>query len=1083
MIVVRNLSNQLTNYKSYHMKLKKVLQFICFVFLLIGSINALSQERKVTGKVTDQKTGKPLANVSVRVKNGTQSTITNETGYFTIKVPSSESVISVSHVGYGIYEQKIGKTTLLEIVLAEVVTDLNDVVVIGYGTQKKGDVLGAVNTFKPSQVEDIPQANFSTSLMNTLPGVSVAQTAGKPGATTNLVVRNAVVWGSIGSNSPLYIIDGIAPSIATSGSIDATGKAAFDMLDPSQIESVTFLKDAVATIYGARGAYGVVIVTTKKGKAGKPRITYSGSYSTADASKKVSMLSGYDQALLLNNWVQNFPAKPVVGTEIYTADELSYLKTQNNSWVNQAWSVGSTQKHAITISGGTDKITFFAGGNYYDQIGNIQNVESKRYGYRFGMTARIISGLSAEVILSGNNAIDQRLGVKGTATSEQSDQMNATYGGLLEVPAWVPSYVGGKPVYYSPLGWNPLALVSSGSYSRNSTNSSDINLSLEYKVPSIQGLSFKVQFVNDSYNSFGKEWDASYNAYNPVIAGVHTNFASGTNKATGTQNVMYSDSLGSTITTVKNGNQLTESSNTSKNWQSTESVSYHTSIHGGHELGLILLAEQSQVKGDYLQTNVQTQIIPGYDQIFAFSTDPTNWSITGNSLSGGRVSFMGRLNYSYLGKYLLESSFRDDASPNFPDNHRWGLFGSGGVGWKISEENFFKNNVKFINDLKLRFNYGLTGNDQTSGAFTWVTRYTASSYGYLFGSNLTNGLQYSTIPNPQISWEKSIKKDLGLDGTFANRKFSFGIDGWASHDYDKLETPSPTVPNTFGANKFADVNHGILNQWGIEGMLGYNANIGNKGFSVFANINFGWSDNKIIQKFYNVNSDTGYLNPIGKRSDLGITGYKATGIVRTQTDVTNWYAQHAGWTINSDSLRAGDLNYQDLDGDGKITSNDVTQIAKRSSNIFGMGFTFGAAYKGFRLSCNIALGIGGKIAWKKVDITPPTKDVNGLAMWKDSYTATNTNASLPAIYAPLVNQTSTFWLHSGTKMTVNNMQLSYTLPQSVVTKNKLPDCRIYITGFNLWNIINPTPFRDSRSSEITDYPILRTWTFGLNIGL
>lgn len=299
-----------------------------------------------------------------------------------------------------------------------------------------------------------------------------------------------------------------------------------------------------------------------------------------------------------------------------------------------------------------------------------------------------------------------------------------------------------------------------------------------------------------------------------------------------------------------------------------------------------------------------------------------------------------------------------------------------------------------------------------------------------------------------------------------------------------LEAPTASVPTSFGGT-IANVNHGILNSWGDEFQIGYDGHI-TKDWSIFATVNLGISiagNNKVISKFYSSGTDTGYKYPIGKPTDLGISGYKSTGIVRTQDQVNAWYAKHPGWTINGDSLRPGDLNFEDVNGDGVIDANDQTQIAKHTNNIIGIGYLLGAQWKSLRLSTNIAMSVGGKRVLSKVDITPPTKDAAGLAMWRGSYTAWNTNASLPAIYAPFANQASTFWLRSNTYLYVNNLQLSWTLPHSFLGKYRIPDARLYLTGMNLWTIISPTPYRDPRSGEITDYPIMRTWTFGLNVNL
>jgi TonB-linked SusC/RagA family outer membrane protein len=1046
--------------------------------LLSPCLSLFAQERIITGKVTNQETTEALEGVTVSSKGTNKTSITDSRGEFTIKANRGDSILVFSHVGFADQQVRIGEKTLITIALIKSNKQLDDVVVIAYGTQKKSDVLGAVVTFNPKEVVDLPTANMSTALKGMISGVGISQTSGKPGATTTISIRGATTFASNGNTSPLFVIDGLVPIIASSGSVDPTGKTAFDALDPSQVESITFLKDAAATIYGARGANGVVLVTTKRGKPGKPRLSYSGSYSTESPSKVPDMISGYDQALLLNNWVQNYKPSAVVPTEVYTPAELDSIKAHNYNWFTAIWKPASIERHTLTISGGSDKLTFFAGGNYYSEKGNLNNVTAKSYGLRLGMNAKIANGLTADMTLGIDNAFSNRPAPKGTTTSEQSDQLNATVGGLLSVPGWVPTYYQGNPVYYAPLAWSPDALNNSGSYNNDRTQTLALNASLNYMVPAIKGLVLRAQYGRNTYTDFSKQYYVSYLLDDYVKSGVHTNIASGTNKATGTQNVIWTPTI-NTVQTIKNGNSLSEIWNNSANWQATEGVGY-TNQFGQHNINVLLLAEQSQTTADYLTSTDNTQVVPGVDQIFGFSADPTQWGLAGQSSSTGRVSYMGRLTYSYKNKYLLEGAFRDDASPNFPYAKQWGFFPSVSVGWKVSEENFFRDNVHFINDLKLRYNMGLTGNDAVS-AFSFLKRYTTTSYGYLFGSTVTNGLQSSVIPNADITWERALFKDLGIDGTFLNRKFNFTIDGWYKHQFDMLETPNTTVPNTFGGS-IADQNHGILNSWGLETSVGYNAAISSS-FHVFATVNFGMSDNKVINKYYNLGTDTGYKYPIGKRSDQGITAMEATGIVRTQADVNAFYAKNPGWTINGDSLRVGDLNYKDIDGDGKITSNDVTQIVARAASRFGASFTVGFTWKTFRFSTNLSLSAGGYTVWKKLDIAPPTKDVRSLDMWKNSYTAANPDAPLPAIYSPLVNQASSYWLHSATSLYVNNMQLSYSLPADMVTRLKMPECRIYITGFNLWNIINPTPFKDSRANTAQDYPILRTFTFGLNVTL
>ena len=1074
------------------MTLQRMARYSLALLLLLFHHSLLhAQKRTVSGNVINSESREPLQGVTVNLKGTTQTVMTDSKGYFEINPPGrmKQVVLTFSYVGYDSRQLRVDSTGVLTVPMTLGNKSMDDVVVVGYGTQKRSNVLGAVAVVSGKELEDVPAINMSTSLINVVPGVNVSQTSGKPGSTTNLTIRGATTFATGGTTSPLYVIDGLVPIISTGSGIDATGKSAFDLLDPSEVESITFLKDASATIYGARGANGVVLVTTKRGHSGKPHVSYSGSFIAENASKVPKMIDGYDQALLLNNWVENYKPSAVVASEVYTPAELDSIRfrthNQHNTWFNSVWKPGYATRHNVNVSGGSDKITFFAGANYYNEVGNLPNDSHKKYGIQLGTNARVTDDLTIDLAVGYDVGYNNQPVPKGITTTDQADQENGYVGSLLTTPSFIPEVIGGHPMYYTPTKFNPIAFNSSGSYERDNTETFNVNLAVTYKVPFVKGLSFKGQYGRNSYDDYAKQWFVPYLAYNLYSPGIHQNIGSGTNKPTGTQNVTFLDSV-TKVQSVTNSDQLQENYTNSKNWQATEGIDY-ANVWGKHNLDISLYAEQAQTLGTYLTTYRQSQVIPFVDQYFAYSGTTTNWYNNSQNTSTGRASYLGRLSYTFNDKYMLQAAFRDDASPQFPVTSQWGFFPSVSVGWLASNEDWWQKYFSGINDFKVRLNVGLTGNDQTS-SFSWSQVYTASNpIGYLFGANGNsgaNGLQTTLVPNPEITWERALIKDLGFDGTFGQRKFHFTVDFWYKHQYDMLDAPTASVPNTFGGT-IANFNYGIMNSWGDEFQIGYNGRI-NKDWSVFGTINLGVSiagNNKVIREYYSPGTDTGYLYPIGERTDRGITGYKSTGIVRSQADVGAFYAKHPGWLINGDSLRPGDLNFQDVNGDGVIDSRDQTQIAKRTNNFIGIGYILGAQWRGLRLSTNIAMSVGGTRALSKVDITPPTKDLSGLDMWRGSYTASHTNAGLPAIYAPFLNQASTFWLRSATYLYVNNLQLSWSLPKSFLGRYKIPDARLYLTGMNLWTIINPTPYRDPRSGEITDYPILRTWTFGLNVNL
>jgi TonB-linked SusC/RagA family outer membrane protein len=1042
---------------------------LLLLFMLLGcSLLAFAQDKSVTGRVTDLKTGNPMGNVSVRVKNGTQTTRTDSSGLFTIQVPSTESILSFSHVGYSIYETKAGSGSLT-IAMNSTESQMDDVIVVGYGTKKRANVLGSVGSMNPKEIEDIPFTNLSTGLVNKVPGVSVNQTSGKPGATTNLRIRNPTTFGNTGSVEPLYVIDGIAYN-------NPEGKEFFDNLDATMVDNISFLKDAAASVYGARGANGVILVTTKKGKPGRPRVSYSGSYGISDAVNVPQTLSAYEHVTLLNN---KYRANPNWNTFVYDQSELDYAKGLKNSWFDETWEASSVQRHTVNISGGSDKITFFGGANYLKETGNLQDLYANKYGFRIGATAKITNDLTADISFSNDNSIMDRPTPKGITSfagqsSDQADQMNATMAALLLIPKWVPMYVDGKPVYTTAPQWHPKELQKTNSYARTNSRGNNITASMNYKVPFIEGLSLRVSYGQNSRTSLGKEYYVSYSLYDFERTGTSVYPSS-----PGKQRIIYTNTptASNSVRSIKNGNSLRISNDNSKSYQFNQAINYQRTF-GKHDIDVLLLAEQSESSSEGFFSSVEGQVIPGVDELWGFTQDRAFYDHASSRSEIGRASYLGRINYAFMDRYLLEASYRADASPNFPPGSRWGYFPSVAVGWKISQENFFRG-INFVDDLKLRVQVGLTGSDAVRN-YQYLERYTQTT-GMLFGNTMTNGLNPNAIPNPDITWEKALYTNFGLDGSFLKGKFNASIDVYRRYNTDMLETPTSTVPSTFGAT-IADRNYSRMKSWGVEGALGYNGKI-SKDFGFNVQVNLGWTDNKVLRRYYNVNADTGYKNPIGQRTDRGIEGYIATGILRTQADVDALLAKYPNWKIDGQAPQVGFMNYADLNGDGVITDADRTRIANRGGNIFGIGFNLGFSWKGLRLSVNSSLGIGGQRSYDNSARRAPTESQNGLSIWKDSWSPENPNAKYPVINSPLIGDVSTFWLTNATTWRINNAQLSYTLPAELKTRYKIPEMRLFVVATNLGAIINPQPYKDVNANIAIDYPTLRTVTFGANISL
>ena len=1041
---------------------KKVL--LLQLFLVFSCIQLLAQTKTVSGTLTDAETGKPIPSVTINVKGSTVSTSTDENGHYSIKVPAKESILKFSSVGFAYKELKVGDRTTLSFSLTKEQKAMDDVVVVGYGSKKRANVLGAVASIKAEDIEDLPVANLGTALVNRIPGVGISVASGKPGAPTTISIRNPTLFAASGklglTADPLYVIDGLTMT-----------KQDFDNLDASLVETISFLKDASAAVYGAAGAKGVVLVTTKKGKPGKARISYSGYFGTSDASSEPKVLSAYDHAIMLND---GYELANAAATSKFSQTDLDYLaKNSIPSWYSQMWKPSQLTRHTVNVSGGTDKITFFAGGSYYDEGGNYGDISIKKYSIRSGMNAKVSESVSASISLNTDYSVNDRNSLKGASVDNEDLMARA----IFLTPGWVPLLVNGKPNNWAngpnpPGAWNPIGMFNSGGYERSNSQGLNLNATLEYKPQYLKGLTAKVQFGKNNRSGTSKQYFPSYTVYN------FTRF--------GQNSLLFSDIATSSPTSkITNTDRLQEGTNYNNSYQLISSLNYAKRIKR-HDIDLLLLTEQTEGDNNSYLLYRDGQQIPGIDQMFAFNATPTTVQLNGANESGKR-SYLGRLNYSFNNKYLLEFVGRYDGSVNFPTDKRWGFFPSLGLGWRISDENFFRNNITFINTLKLRANVGLVGEDRVQG-YQYIARFTQTT-GMLFGSTVTNGLDPNIYPNPDITWEKAKTQNFGLDATFLNNKFTFSMDIWNRNTYDGFDDlAAVSLPFTVGISAGLK-NYGIQNNWGSEFSLGYKGSI-SKDWNFNLQANFGTSDNQVIQSYYSPSK----LGGITEYSDIMIGkssskysgsnyGYISKGILRTQAAVDAILAKNPNYKIGGAKPQVGFLDYEDRNNDGVIDDKDIVPMFENIASRFGFGFTFGISYKTFKFNTNFNLSIGGKKFFDTEARKVPTTTQSAPDFWKDHWTAENPNAKYPRADAPLAKENSTFWAVDGTVSRVNNMTLSYSVPKRFAEKYKVPEFRAFVSGTNLWNLINPFEYKDPSTGSFAAYPTLRTISLGLNVSL
>lgn len=1016
----------------------------------------------VTGTVKDNK-GEPLPGVVVKIKGTSTATSTDVNGVFRLNLPIGTETLVVSFLGFETQEVLASNKTNIDIVLVGSTSTLEEVVVVGYGEQKKATVTGSIVTINPVEVQDIPAANLSTSLQGRLAGVNIGQSSGRPGASTSLSIRTR---SSYNQEEPLYVIDGFIRE-------PGEGKAAFDLLDPTEVESISILKDASAAIYGARGAGGVVLVKTKSGKEGKAKINYSGSFGLNDSRQTVDMMSAFDHASLVNNALRiTNPSNFEQQANWFTPDELEAFRSLNYNWLDDVWKNSYTNRHTLNVSGGTQTVRYFGSGAFYDEVGNLPNTKYNKYTLRMGLDADITKDLTASIKLNYNNDVDRR---PFNREDGGNDAMDGTFESLIQTPRWIPPYLNGLPVRYGGSYQHAIEILNEGGYNNAEASSNVMNASLEYRVPMVKGLTLRGGYNQSRGNGDGKSYRLPYNMYDFIMSGGN--------------NHLFTDVQAQTAPAlVNNDNRISFSGDKNKSYQLNLSANYSKTF-GKHSLSALLVYEQAEAESSSFSITREGVLIKDLEQLAAFDAARTS----GNSGGGvnGRLSYAGRINYDYAGKYLLEGSFRYEGSTKFPSDTRWGFFPALSAGWRISEESFFKENVTFINNFKLRASAGLVGNDSFIGSSgQWLRTYSGTTGAYLGGSGLTVAIQNRNqgIASTGVTWEKVATYNGGIDVNFVNN-ISFTADGFYRDSWDILSVPTSALPQTSGfGSSIPAINYGTMRSWGFDGSVNYDGKI-KEDFGYNIGVNFSWARSKVLKKFQNAANVGTWKDEIGKMPGW-TTGYITKGIIRTQEELDALLAQYPNYTIFGQAPQLGMLYYEDMgspgnsdEKDGIITRDDERIIAPAVAAL-GFGINLGASYKGFRVNTNIGLtGFGTKVFFDEEAMRAPTAALNGPAFWRDHWTPENPDAAYPR---PANNgqdggKVSTFYMRDGLTMNVNNLSASYDLPASIAKRWGVPQFRVFFAGTNLWRIINPLDYKDVSLARFNSYPMIRSYNFGLNI--
>jgi TonB-linked SusC/RagA family outer membrane protein len=1055
------------------------MRVLCAVVALFGLVPpqvARAQEppvgpeapaQAVSGTVTSSVSGLPLPSVNVRIKGTNQRATSNAEGRYTLNVPSLQDTLHFSLIGYQPQNIPIDGRTEIDVQLVALPAQLEALVVTGYRVQERSTLTGSVSSVDGGALADVPVDNLSNALAGRLAGATITQNAGTPGRESSIRIRAPGTFNNI---DPLYVIDGVA-----------SDKFAFDGLSPQDVDNISVLKDgATAALYGSRAANGVILVTTRRGSVKPTEFTYNVTVGAQDATRIPPTLNAYQHARTINDFLSYNGVAPT-DANYYAVDELAYFQTHSWNWIGDLWRTPLDVHHSLSISGGTDGVRYFLGGSYLDATGSFDNLSFGRTTARGNLDVDLTSRLKASVDFNGarQNRHGPSWGINAAGTADWGQE--DLYKALALRTRMVPPYIDGLPVG-NWVEWHPGVVISNQSgYDKRQWSELNIKGRLDYQMPWVQGLSTSLTYFKGYISSYDKQFNLPYDM---------TLF----NTWGGNNHLLGNQVVGSKARTAEEFLRTRDAPY--NHYQLNAQVNYKHNF-GRHDVDALFVYEQAASDTAWLEGR-RDEFISDIDQFIAGSSDPADSRVDGREGQSARLSYVGSVGYSYADRYYLQGSFRYDGSVIFAPEHRWGFFPSVSAGWRLTQEPFF--HVPFVNELKLRFSYGVVGNDDV-GSFQWQQGYVIDT-GAVFDS-LTKGIVPGSLANRAITWEKSKSYNAGLDARLWDNRINLTLDLFYRNTYDILGSRQAQVPGTFGAS-LPDENYERIKSHGFEVELGYDggARDAARSFQYYVKGVFGYATNKIVRL-----DEAENLRPYQKR--LGRTtapssacfGYIATGIIRTQADLD---ALPPGYSINGVGARLGMLNYKDLRGptvtapdgtvtnlppDGKITSDDQAWNCDYNSPPVNYGISVGASWKGLSLGALFSGAAGNKLLMHGDGRAIQGRaEESSYAFWADHWTPDNPDAAYPGYFGTGYKTTypvSTFWLRDGSFLRLKSLTLSYGVPQGITRPLGLSGARVYCTGTNLLLLVDHLGDwgYDPEMNNIRSYPLMRTFTLGMSASL
>lgn len=1026
--------------------------FLIVTFLF--SVTAFAQDKiRVSGTVKDDK-GAPAANASIMVKGTTNGTTTDANGAFSLDVPGQKSVLVISSTGFQTQELVVGNRTSLSVDLAASVNQLNEVVVVGYGTQKKVTVTGAVAQVKGTELAKSSNLNLSNSLAGRLPGITAVNGSGEPGYDGSAIrIRGT---NSIGNSDALIVIDGVP-----------NREGGLQRLNPADIETISVLKDASAAIYGSRAANGVILITTKRGKTGKPQLSYNFNQGWAQATRipKMANVLEYGQ---IRNEAQVFENVPVDQWEValaalksagsYTVpntnpaqvvkaatgffpEDIQKYKDKSDPWGHpdtdwfgdalKKWA--PQQRHTLQLNGGSENVRYLASVGYNNQDAYYKNSATgyKQYDMRLNVDAKV------------NKYVNVSLGV--TAREEFRFFPTESAGSIFRMlmrgkPQEPEIWPNGLPGRDIENGQNPIVITTNQTgYDKDKRDYFQTNGKVELLIPWVEGLKVTGTAAVDKYQYNGKRWATPWYLYSWNDRSAF--------EADGVTPKLEKE-LRSTFTDPR----LSQNGENNLNINLSAFVNYDRTF-GDHALTFMAGVQKETLHDEYFNAYRRYYISTAVDQIFAGGDKEKNNG--GGAFDRARLSYLGRVGYNYKQKYIAEFLWRYDGSYIFPPDSRFGFFPGVSAGWRISEETFFKDNVHFMDNLKLRGSWGQMGAEPyfngSLAEYQFLGTYGFSSY--IIDDAAARALYEKVVPNPNFTWEVGNSINVGIEGALLSNKLTFEFDYFTNKRTKALIAQRGSIPQSSGITSLLPpVNLGEVENKGWEFKVGYTNNIGDLRYSV--SVNGGYAKNKIT--FWDEAAGApDYQQSTGKPYGTNGSSYLAfqyDGVFRDQKEIDANSIDYSG--IGGLKLVPGDMKFKDVNGDGKINGDDQVRLDKTRDPTFTGGVNITLGYKGF--DCTILMqGATGGLLF----IGTESGDIGNYLKYSYDHRWSIENPSSVDPRLPNRNNTyysnssagnNTYWLRKSDYLRVKNIEIGYNISPNILKKAGISNFRIFGGGVNLF---------------------------------